>query len=222
MDAIETLEKLIRNRLDEAAARQRDKQSDVRRNMEQLQERSERLESVAENLLADVVRPRMGKLASLFTNAHLSDKDKHVGYGCVCRFDHTDEYPANTILTIGISADASVEEAIITYNLEILPIFFQFDGHDQLVVPVNTINNEQIAAWIDGKLLQFTDTYLQIQVIEQYQQSNMVVDPVCRMRINRADAEANVNYSGRTYYFCVDQCRQKFLSNPDRYATVRK
>jgi YHS domain-containing protein len=222
MDAIEELEEQIRHRLDEAAARQRDKQTGVRRDMEQLQQRSERLESVAESLLADVIRPRMGKLASLFTNAHLSDKDKQVGYGCVCRFDHTDAYPANTILTIGISADATVEEAIITYNLEILPIFFQFDGHDQLVVPVDTVNNEHIAAWIDGKLLQFTDTYLRIQVIEQYQQSSMVVDPVCGMRINRADAEATVDYSGRTYYFCVDQCRQKFLSSPDRYTTVRK
>jgi len=86
---------------------------------------------------------------------------------------------------------------------------------------VDAMDDKAVASWVDAKLLGFTDAYLRVQVSEQYQQTNMVVDPVCGMRINRADAEAAAEYEGRRYYFCVEQCRQKFLSDPDRYATRR-
>ncbi|MBI2827192.1 MAG: YHS domain-containing protein [Planctomycetia bacterium] len=39
------------------------------------------------------------------------------------------------------------------------------------------------------------------------------------MRINMGDAGGSVEYQGRTYYFCVEQCRDKFLRDPVRYAS---
>ena len=202
-------------------ARRRVSQENVRREMEGHERRRAQFEVAAQRLADDVIRPRMLKLASLFPNAHVSEKDESIGYGFVCSFDHTPEYPASTKVDIGISADGTLENAIITYHLEILPIFFQFEGHDQIVVPLDATDDMPVASWLDAKLLGFTDTYLRLQVIEQYQQDNIVVDPVCGMRINRADAEATVEYEGRIYYFCVEQCRQKFLSEPDRYRTGR-
>lgn len=221
MDDVTELEHVIQEKLDAAAARRRANHESLRREMEEHEQRRGRFEAAAGHLADDVIRPRLLKLASLFPNAHVSDRDRSLGYGCACRFDHTPEYPASTKLDIGISADSAMESAIITYHLEILPIFFQFEGQDQLVVPLDRIDDESVASWVNAKLLGFTDTYLRVQLIEQYQQSNMVVDPVCGMRINRADAEATAEYGGRRYYFCVEQCYQKFLNDPDRYATRR-
>lgn len=222
MNDLNELEYEIRQRLDEAALRRHDNQKRVEQEMEGLLRQKEDFEDFARRVTELLIRPRMVKLVSFFGNAELSDLDTAAGYGCVCRFHHSNEFPANTTLTIGVSADVAAGNAIVTYNLEIIPIFFRFKGHDQLVVAVASVDAKTIEGWIERNLVEFTDTYLQLQVVEQYQQSNMVLDPVCGMRINQADAAAQLEYGGRQYYFCIDQCRQKFLSAPDRYAVKRR
>jgi YHS domain-containing protein len=211
------LEQKIEQRLAVSNERRLAEQAAVRREMEEHEQRTGRFSAIARRLMHDIVRPRMLKLAGLFPNAHLSDVDESVGYGVVCELNHTPEYPASTELTIGVSADSAVEQAILTYNLQILPIFFKFDGHDQLAVPLSAFDDGAIIAWVDRKLLDFTDTYLQLQDIDQYQRENMVVDPVCGMRINRTIAAATTEHKGRTYYFCAEQCQQKFAEDPERY-----
>ncbi len=69
-------------------------------------------------------------------------------------------------------------------------------------------------------MLGFIDAYVQLQTLEQYQSENLVVDPVCQMRFNKAVAGSELIYEGRTYYFCVDECRRKFVADPQRYLTA--
>ncbi len=38
-------------------------------------------------------------------------------------------------------------------------------------------------------------------------------DPICGMTVNQATA-LNAEHDGKTFYFCCDQCRQKFLAAP--------
>jgi protein SCO1/2 len=45
-----------------------------------------------------------------------------------------------------------------------------------------------------------------------------VRDPVCGMTIKRQRAGARSDYLGRTYYFCSDRCRDRFVEDPARYA----
>ena len=44
-----------------------------------------------------------------------------------------------------------------------------------------------------------------------------VIDPVCKMTIEDADAAATSTYKGATYYFCAKQCKNKFDENPEAY-----
>lgn len=44
-----------------------------------------------------------------------------------------------------------------------------------------------------------------------------VIDPVCKMTIEDADAAATSTYKGATYYFCANQCKRKFDENPEAY-----
>jgi YHS domain-containing protein len=221
MDDLSEFEGQIQQRLAAVRERRLAEQAIVRDNMEEHEQRTAKFAEIAQRIMHDIIRPRMLKLASLFPNSHLSDKGESIGYGVVCEFDRTPEYPAGTKLDIGISAESTVENAIITYNLEILPIFFQFEGHDQLVVPLDATDDRPVATWLDAKLLGFTDTYLRLQVVEQYQRDNMVVDPVCGMRFNRALATTSIEYEGKTYDFCIDECRQKFMREPERYLAHR-
>src|SRR4051812_46726116 len=47
--------------------------------------------------------------------------------------------------------------------------------------------------------------------------SNEVVDPVCGMTIDAADAVGSIDYHGQTFYFCADSCLERFKANPEEY-----
>jgi len=42
-------------------------------------------------------------------------------------------------------------------------------------------------------------------------------DPVCRMEITEEDAEATAEHNGQTFYFCSQQCADRFNRNPQQY-----
>ena len=44
-----------------------------------------------------------------------------------------------------------------------------------------------------------------------------VKDVVCGMDIDPKDAAGKVEYQGKTYYFCSDECKQKFEKAPTQY-----
>jgi Cu+-exporting ATPase len=46
---------------------------------------------------------------------------------------------------------------------------------------------------------------------------NGVLDPVCGMIIDPADAMGTTEYEGATYYFCSKPCKRKFDADPERY-----
>ncbi len=46
----------------------------------------------------------------------------------------------------------------------------------------------------------------------------MAHDPVCNMEVNEQNAPAQTRYQGQNYYFCSEQCKQKFDQNPQQYA----
>ncbi len=47
-----------------------------------------------------------------------------------------------------------------------------------------------------------------------------VVDVVCNMEVNPAWG-ISAQYAGRTYYFCVDRCRERFEEDPTRYLSAK-
>lgn len=50
------------------------------------------------------------------------------------------------------------------------------------------------------------------------EEDGAVVDPVCGMKIKKSDAKATYEYNGKTYYFCMEGCLEKFKKNPAKYA----
>ena len=44
-----------------------------------------------------------------------------------------------------------------------------------------------------------------------------VLDPVCGMTIDRAEAVGQVGYKGQTYYFCSQNCLERFRANPEEF-----
>ena len=47
-------------------------------------------------------------------------------------------------------------------------------------------------------------------------------DPVCGMEVSRNTAAEEVEYHGKTYYFCAGACREAFEANPTNYIRVHR
>ena len=44
-----------------------------------------------------------------------------------------------------------------------------------------------------------------------------VLDPVCRMKIDKDKSKFFLEYEGDGYYFCSENCKNKFVASPQQY-----
>jgi len=47
----------------------------------------------------------------------------------------------------------------------------------------------------------------------------MTRDHVCDMDVDERTAAATYEYEDDTYYFCSQQCKDKFVTDPERYVS---
>jgi len=45
----------------------------------------------------------------------------------------------------------------------------------------------------------------------------MTTDPVCGMKVDEKESEFKTQFAGRKYFFCSDECRKEFESQPSEY-----
>jgi YHS domain-containing protein len=218
MNDLSLLDQQLREKLVGARERRRLHQRHVGQRMEQINQRYQKFAKVADHVAQHLIRPRMELLASYFDNAEpLSEGDQARRHYCGYVFRHNERFPATVTLDLAVCPDAGLENILVVYTLEILPIFFRFEGKDQIAFPLGGVDEPQLIAWVEKKIHDFVDTYLHLEENDHYQRENTVIDPVCGMRINKAWAAAQMEYGGQTYYFCVEECRAKFAADPQRY-----
>jgi YHS domain-containing protein len=44
------------------------------------------------------------------------------------------------------------------------------------------------------------------------------IDPICKMKVEEKGAKYTSQFNGKTFYFCNSGCKNKFDSNPKKYA----
>jgi YHS domain-containing protein len=217
MNDLSDLESRITEKLAAQEAQARQHYNHQAERMHEWQDRHDRYTALADHLVRDIIRPRLEKMVSRFDNAQLLCDDRSGRHTCVCSFEHTARFPATARLELAVTRDGSAENIWLLYDLSIVPVYFHFDGQDRMVIPVDLVNDEKVAAWFDDKIMRFLDSYLAVGMVDQYQSENEEIDPVCGMRVNKLYAAEPVKYQGRNYYFCVPACREKFNIDPERY-----
>jgi YHS domain-containing protein len=48
-------------------------------------------------------------------------------------------------------------------------------------------------------------------------EEGMAIDPVCGMKVKKEDAKFTHVHNGKTYYFCMEECKDKFVKAPGNY-----
>jgi YHS domain-containing protein len=216
MANLNDLERRIKEKLALSEEREQLQKDHFRQRMVEAEARHREYTALADRLMKEVIRPRMEKLKTLFGNARMPEA-RNSRHSCCCQFEHTTRFPATANLELGLTRDGEIKTLVIQYQLEILPAFFPIEGRDQLALPLEQVNESEVVAWVEAKILHFVDTYLRLETSDHHQEENIVTDPVCGMRVNKAFAPAEITYRGKTYYFCIPECRRRFAENPERY-----
>jgi YHS domain-containing protein len=222
MSELNELEQRIKEKFGEHQANLKRRNHSMAESMKRVDERFERCTTLADELVHSVLRPRMKKLAEFFPNAKVEESEQVGSHQSVCRFTHSERFPATARLEIGFGADRDNANFEIHYCLQILPIFFDFPKEDSTRIPLDQVNADKVGKWIEQKIGDFLDSYLKIETVEQYQSNNLATDPVCGMAVNRYHAPAQMDHEGMTYYFCVEDCRRKFAADPRAYLAGKK
>lgn len=176
------------------------------------QDRQKRL-AAFEKLLAEVpaiCHPRLEALVKKFGD-RVKVTPKVTSTGREATFDF-DSNLARIRLRISASTDQEVRHLVMDYNLEILPILMRFDAHKQAQWPLDAIDKQAIAQWVDDRLVDFVKTYLSLHENEYYLKDHMVEDPIAGIRFPKFAAAATLERDGKTYYFIDEETRRQFAA----------
>lgn len=59
--------------------------------------------------------------------------------------------------------DHDIRNLVLEYELQIIPVLIKFDSHSRLVQPLDQIDGQVVANWLDERILGFVNTYVTLQ-----------------------------------------------------------
>lgn len=141
----------------DAEKRQRE---DAEREKEELYEANiTKFKEVAKRIQDEIILPRMEKLKEYFP--FIEEPDVQPEWGRIFLFPYTKEYDCRGILDIHIlRAKEDATRLSCKCTISILPKSQEYEPHGELIQSVDNINLPQIEEFVEGKILDFVDTYL--------------------------------------------------------------
>jgi YHS domain-containing protein len=217
MSSLEEFRAKLIARLKAAAAGPRWQSTDAEAYMAAHRARHRHFEEAATSLLPAVIQPRLAALAEQFPSARLLTN----GHRSWCWFASSDRFPITAKIEFTLEHDESLEHLFVRYDACLMPVFVRFQPHDKLTVPLDRIETQQIAAWIEERIFEFLQTYLGHDRGGDDLDEDLLTDPVCGMRLRRSDVRGQAEYRGHAYAFCSTECKEKFEAQPQDFVTVR-
>lgn len=192
---------------------------EAERYMAEFGTRRERFEQLTLELTDGVIRPRLETLAGYFPNTNFPTREpaRH----CSCWFGYCERFPVTAKIAFSIEHDVRFEKVAVCYEASMIPVFIKLCERDKLESTLDSMNGDDIAAWIEERLLEFLDAYLRIDRGREDFDEDTATDPVCGMRISRSTAEASGSYRGHPYFFCSLDCQERFSREPTAYVEVK-
>jgi len=197
--------KRLDDQVADAQKRVQQKQVDLQRAYEGRKQRYQTFLRVLEDLRG-VALPRLEKLAERCKFDAMPQEDAD-GKSVVLNFQTP---VARVRLRLSVTHDTEIHNLVLSYDLEILPIFIKYNPHAELQIPLEKVDRATVEAWLDDRLVEFAQTYVTVHFTDQYQQSHMVTDPVANVRFPKPFAHSTLEKGGKTYYFMSEHTRREF------------
>ncbi|MBX3441943.1 MAG: hypothetical protein KF774_06030 [Planctomyces sp.] len=162
------------------------------------EQRLEQFHAVCESLQG-VWRPRIDALAKKFgEKAKVSPKITPAERAA--DFEFTSPL-AQIHLRFSATTDYDVRNLVLNYQLDVLPILMKFNPHAQVEFPLDAVDPDAVAKWLDDRIVDFVKTYLALHRNEYYLKGKTVTDPISNTQFPKYAAAATLDWQGRTYYF---------------------
>ena len=176
----------------------------------QFEERKQRLEAYESTLegLKDVWRPRLEALARRFAEQVNVTPTVEAGRR-QATFKFKSEL-ANIDLRFSVLTDDEVRNVVFYYDLDIIPVLMKFDSHAELKLPLDKIDRQELANWLDDRIISFVKTYLAVHQNNYYLKDHLVEDPIAKIRFPKYAAGAKLERNGKTIYFLGEETRRQY------------
>jgi hypothetical protein len=160
MSDIHGLKDKISSTLAAAATRAAERRQDYLHDQDELKKRLVQFDATVDQFCL-VWRPRLQSLVEQFSNL-VQVKPVIQPHSRESTFAFaSDKYKVELKFSAG--PDKDVRQMILDYDLTIIPALMKFDGHKRLELPLDQVNEEVIATWLDERILEFVETYISLQ-----------------------------------------------------------
>jgi hypothetical protein len=177
---------------------------------EQLQARQKRLELLGKvfDQMRQVWKPRLELLVKKFGD-RVHVEPRILQSTREATFDFKSRL-ARVSLKLSAMTDRDIQKLILSYDLDIIPVLMRYKPHDEMEFPLQAVDPEAVAKWVDDRLVEFVQTYLSLGENDLYLKEDMVEDPVAKVRFPTFAAAATLEWQGRKFYFVGDETRREF------------
>lgn len=127
---------------------------------------------------------------------------------------HSSECPAKVEVIFDIHYDGLGKNAVVNYYLHVFPVFVNFENKSRIVVPFAQANGGPVDQWIDDRIVEFTNAFLQIRAHNQDQKNHMVTEPVLNIQFPKAFAFGTKKQNGTVFHFYTKESMLKFQDAP--------
>jgi YHS domain-containing protein len=174
---------------------------------EQRRKRVEQLNKVFDEL-REIWRPRLDYLVGKFGD-RVKAKPRIVDTTreAIMEFE---SHLARIRLKCSAFTDREVQKVILGYDLDIIPVLMRYKRHDEVEFPLNAVNKEAAAKWIDDRIVDFVQTYFSLGENEIYLKDQMVEDPIAHVRFPKIAAATSLEVGGQKFYFVGEETRREF------------
>jgi YHS domain-containing protein len=172
-------------------------------------QRQQRLEQLGKifDQLSDIWRPRLELLLKKF-EGRVQVTPRIVPSTREATFDFQSRL-ARVRLKLSAFTDRDIQKLILSYDLEIVPVLVRFKPHDEVEFPMDKVDKEVVAKWIDDRIVDFVQTYFSMGENEIYLKDYMVEDPIAHVRFPK-QAATTLEWEGQKFYFIGAETRRQF------------
>jgi hypothetical protein len=117
---------------------------------------------------------------------------------------------ASLTLSFSVAPDRDVKNAVVWYDLKVIPVLWKFASHAEFSTPIDAVDEAGLAAWLDDRIIEFLHLFIEINEEEAYAKAEYVEDPVARITFPKFAAGATLDHGGQTYFFIDDKTRAEF------------
>src|SRR5262245_48394792 len=113
-------------------------------------------------------------------------------------------------LAFSVVPDQHVKNAVVESELKIVPVLWKYDSHSEFRTPIAKPDTAGLTKWLDDRIVSFVELYIQIHEGEIVEKSEMVEDPIAKVKFPKFAARATLEQGGQTYYFIDEHTKSEF------------